>query len=270
MVQLSVARYGKDNIRVYKVHKQENMETQDVVEMTVCVLLQGEIEASYTKADNSMVIATDSMKQTVYVLAKQQPVHPPELFGAIAANHFVETYSHIHTAQVNIKQHRWTRMTIEGKPHPHSFMRDGAETRNVEVEADKGKGITIRSAIAGLMLLKSTGSAFHGFFRDEYTTLKEVQDRILSTEVDCGWRWNTFKTLKDVETSQSKFDEAWSTARETTLRLFAREKSPSVQNTMYKMCEEILAAVPDVQAVDYSLPNKHYFEIGEPHLLLEE
>ncbi|KAL9129358.1 MAG: hypothetical protein Q9217_002158 [Psora testacea] len=285
MVQVSAARYGKDNIRVYKVHKDNTTGKQDVVEMTVCVLLRGDIETSYishnalisncltfhsyTKADNSVVVATDSMKQTVYLMAKQHPVNPPELFGAIVANHFVKTYKHIHAAQVKVKQHRWTRMTVEGKPHPHSFMRDGAETRNVEAEANRGKGVSIRSAIAGLLVLKSTGSAFHGFLRDEYTILEEVQDRILSTEVDCGWKWSTFTNLEDVEASVPKFDQAWSAARETTLRLFAQEESPSVQNTMYKMCEEILAAVPDVQAVDYSLPNKHYFEIGEHFLLLD-
>ena len=219
--------------------------------------------SSYTKADNSVVVATDSMKQTVYIMAKQHPVNPPELFGAIVANHFVETYKHIHTAQVKVKQHRWTRMMVDGNPHPHSFIRDGTETRNVEAEANRERGITVRSAIAGLLVLKSTGSAFHGFVRDEYTLLKEVDDRILSTDVDCGWKWTTFKTLRDVEAETTKFDQAWSTARETTLRLFAIEESPSVQNTMYKMCEEILAAVPDVQAVDYCLPNKHYFEIGK-------
>ena len=204
------------------------------------------------------------MKQTVYIMAKQHPVNPPELFGAIVASHFVETYKHIHKAQVKVKQHRWTRMTVEGKPHPHSFLKEGTETRNVEAEAVRGTGIIVRSAIAGLVVLKSTGSAFHGFLRDEYTLLQEVQDRILSTEVDCGWKWNTFKTLKEVEASVPKFDKAWSGARETTLRLFATEESPSVQNTMYKMCQEILGAVPEVQAVDYSLPNKHYFEIGRP------
>lgn len=153
-------------------------------------------------------------------------------------------------------------MTIDGKPHPHSFLRDGAETRNVEAVATEGKGIEIRSAIAGLLVLKSTGSAFHSFIRDEYTALPEVDDRILSTEVDAGWKWDTFGSVKDVEAAVPKFDEAWSSAREITLSTFAKDESASVQNTMYKMCEQILAAVPMVKAVDYSLPNKHYFEIG--------
>lgn len=217
----------------------------------------------YTQADNSVVVATDSMKNTVYVMAKLHPVTPPELFGAIVAYHFVETYKHIHSAQVKIITHRWTRMTVDGKPHPHSFLRDGAETRNVEAVANEGKGIEIRSAIAGLLVLKSTGSAFHGFIRDEFTTLPEVSDRILSTEVDCGWAWETFSNLKDVEAAVDKFNGAWSSAREITLQTFAKDESASVQNTMYKMCEQILGAVPMVRAVDYSLPNKHYFEIGK-------
>lgn len=141
-------------------------------------------------------------------------------------------------------------------------MRDSAETRNVEAVANRGKGIDVRSAIAGLLVLKSTGSAFYGFVRNEYTALAEVNDRILSTEVDAGWKWNTFESVKDVEAAVPKFDDAWSTAREITMATFAKDESASVQNTMYKMCEQILAAVPMVQAVDYSLPNKHYFEIG--------
>ncbi|KAL8750435.1 MAG: hypothetical protein Q9199_007069 [Rusavskia elegans] len=261
MVNLSAARYGKDNIRVYKVYRDKEAGTQEVVEMTVGVLLLGDIETSYTQADNSVVVATDTMKNTVYVLAKQHPVSPPELFGSTVASHFVDTYKHIHSAQVKIIVHKWTRMTVDGKPHPHSFLRDGADTRNVEAVATEGKGVDVRSVIAGLLVLKSTGSAFHGFIRDEYATLPEVSDRILSTEVDCGWAWETFPTLKDVEAAVPKFDDAWNGARQITIETFAKDESASVQNTMYKMCEQILSAVPMVKAVDYSLPNKHYFEI---------
>lgn len=208
------------------------------------------------------------MKQTTYIMAKQHPINPPELFGSILAAHFIDTYGHIHTANISIIQHRWTRMTIEGQPHPHSFLRDGSETRNVEVTATEGRGITIRSAIAGLLVLKSTGSAFHGFHRDEYTILKPTNDRILSTEVDCGWTWNTFSKSSDVEAEAKKFDGTWTAARDITLGTFANDSSASVQNTMYKMCEQILAAEDTVAKVDYSLPNKHYFEIGELHYLV--
>ena len=223
----------------------------------------GLILGSYTKADNSVIVATDTMKNTVYIMAKQHPVTPPELFASITASHFVETYKHIHAAHVKVITHRWTRMSFDGTTHPHSFFRDGAETRNVEAVFREGAGISIRSAIAGLLVLKSTGSQFHSFIHNEYTTLPEVYDRILSTDVDCGWAWSVFKDLKAVEAAVPKFDKAWDSARSITMKTFATDSSASVQNTMYKMCDQILEAVPDVDAVDYSLPNKHYFEIGK-------
>ena len=282
MPHLTAARYGKDNIRVCKVEKDQQAGTQTVTEMTVCVLLEGDIETSYeapcnahslvllanafpsyTRADNSVVVPTDTMKQTTYITAKQNPVNPPELFGSILAQHFVDTYSWIHTAHVTAMQHRWTRMTIDGKPHPHSFFRDGAETRNVEVEASEKSGISIRSTISGLLVLKSTGSAFHGFNQDEYTILKPTNDRILSTSVDSSWTWKTYSSLKDIRAAVDGFDKTWDAARDITLKTFATDESPSVQNTMYKMCEQILDVQKDVQSVDYALPNKHYFEIGE-------
>ncbi|KIW17181.1 urate oxidase [Exophiala spinifera] len=261
MGYLSAARYGKDNIRLYKVERDEATKTHTVYEMTVCVLLEGEIDPSYTEADNSVVVATDSMKNTTYILAKQNPIHPPELFASTLGNHFIQKYKHIHAAHISIVQHRWTRMTIDGKPHPHSFFRDGNEKRVVQADIFEGKGIEIRSGISDLLVLKSTGSEFHHFVRDEFTTLPDVYDRILSTSVDAGWKWSTFSGLDVVKKATSKFDETWSKSREITFRLFATEESPSVQNTMYKMGQEILAAQPLVAAVDYSLPNKHYFEI---------
>lgn len=261
MSSVSAARYGKDNVRVYKVERDENTGVQTVTEMTVCVLLEGTIETSYTKADNSVVVATDSMKNTIYIKAKENPVTPPELFASILGTHFVEKYAHITAANVKIVTHRWTRMTIDGKPHPHSFYRDGTETRNVDAVIRKGKGIDIRSGIVGLLVLKSTGSQFHGFVRDEYTTLPETWDRILSTDVDCGWQWNSFPGLSAVKAAIPKFDKAWSSARAITMKTFAEENSPSVQNTMYKMCSYIMKTVPEVEKVDYTLPNKHYFEI---------
>ncbi len=203
------------------------------------------------------------MKNTIYIKAKENPVTPPELFASILGTHFIEQYSHITTANVKIVTHRWTRMVIDGKPHPHSFFRDGEETRNVEARIIKGKGIEIRSGIVGLLVLKSTGSQFHGFVRDEYTTLGETWDRILSTSVDCGWSWKLFSGLPAVKEVIPKFDKAWEDARVITLKTFAEEESASVQATMFKMSEKILEAVPEVENVDYALPNKHYFEIGK-------
>ncbi|KAF1352564.1 hypothetical protein BDV97DRAFT_292615 [Delphinella strobiligena] len=260
MAELGYARYGKDNVRLYKVKKEGNG-LQHVTEMTVCTLLEGDIEESYTKADNSPVVATDTQKQTVYIKAKEHDISVPEVFAAILGEHFVKTYSHIHACHVKIIVHRWTRMVVDGKPHPHSFFRDGAEIRTVEAVAREGKGISIKSGIDKLLVLKSTGSAFYGFHRDEFTRLPETWDRILSTEVECAWQWKTFSGLQEVQSKKAIFDKAHADARLITLETFAKENSPSVQNTMYKMSEQILEKADEVETVTYSLPNKHYFEI---------
>lgn len=259
---LSFAKYGKDNVRLYKVQRNPD-DTQDVTEMTVCTMLEGDIAASWTHADNSNIVATDTQKQTIYVTAKLNPVNPPELFASILGQHYLDTYPHITNAHVNIIVHRWARMEVDGKPHPHSFLRDGSETRTVDVVARRDQGIDVRSGIKGLLVLKSTGSQFWGFHRDEYTRLPETWDRILSTEVEAGWHWRRFGGVEEVRQESGAFNKAWEDARRITLETFAKENSPSVQNTMYLMGEQILEAASRVDAVDYSLPNKHYFEIGE-------
>ncbi|EMC92630.1 hypothetical protein BAUCODRAFT_114390 [Baudoinia panamericana UAMH 10762] len=262
MASLSYARYGKDNVRVYKVHRSPtNPSQQDVTEMTVCTLLEGDIAASWTHSDNRNIVATDTQKQTVYVMAKLHPVNPPELFASILGQHFLDQYDHISAAHVTITVHKWTRMQLDGQAHPHSFVRDGEEKRTVEAVARRGQGISIRSGITGLLVLKSTGSQFWGFHRDEYTRLPETWDRILSTEVEAGWRWRNFSDLEDVKKDVEAFDKAFKDVTKITLETFAKENSPSVQNTMYLMSEQILAAAPRVESVEYSLPNKHYFEI---------
>ncbi|KAL2760913.1 hypothetical protein ACRALDRAFT_1026988 [Sodiomyces alcalophilus JCM 7366] len=260
MPSLASARYGKDNVRVFKVSKEEGGR-HVVTEMTVCCLLEGSIETSYTVADNSVVVATDSIKNTIYIKAKEHPVNPPELYASILGTHFLDTYAHIHAANIRVVVHRWTRLDVDGRPHPHSFLRDGEDTRIVEGRVSRQEGVRLTSGIQKLAVLKSTGSAFHGFVRDEYTTLPETWDRILSTNVDASWTWSFPAGLPAVQGSAARFDAAWEAARAITLKTFAEDNSPSVQNTMYKMCEQILAAVPETRSVSYALPNNHYFEI---------
>lgn len=154
-------------------------------------------------------------------------------------------------------------MIIDGKPHPHSFYRDGDDVRTTEVTFRRNEGLKVRSGMKGLTVLKSTGSQFHGFMRDEYTTLKETWDRILSTDVDATWVWRTFKDLNDVKANVQLFDKAWDRSREITMDIFAKDNSASVQATMYKMAEQIIAEQSEIEDVTYELPNKHYFEIGK-------
>ena len=75
---LTSARYGKDKVRVFRVVRDATSKVHDVVEYNVTVLVEGAVETrcgprrivdprvtlifadSYTQADNTVVVATDS------------------------------------------------------------------------------------------------------------------------------------------------------------------------------------------------------------------
>ncbi|KAF5100302.1 hypothetical protein D0Z03_000823 [Geotrichum reessii] len=258
--------YGKDNVRVLKVKRDpQNPAKQEVIELTVRVFLEGEIEEAYTKADNASIVPTDTVKNTVYILAKQYDVWPIERFGAALVNHFVTKYAHIHGAEAHIIQHRWVRYNVQGAPHPHSFIQDGKEVRTATVYTKEGEGFKITSGIKNLTVLKSTGSMFYGYNVCDFTTLKETYDRILSTDVDAQWTWlpNKITTYKAIDAIAAKgeFDAVYENARNITLEIFALENSASVQATMYNISERLLKEAPLLDTVTYLLPNKHFVEL---------
>jgi urate oxidase len=199
-------------------------------------------------------------------LAKKNPVSPPELFASIVAAHFPATYKHISGARCTVYQHKWTRILVNGKPHKHSFLRDGEDIRVAKSYFQRSKGFRITSGIENLLVLKSTGSAFYGHIKDKYTLLPDVYDRIFSTEVTANYNWRLFKDIEDVKKNVYIFDAAFEGVKEATLTTFATDDSASVQATLYKMTEIILGKFKDVDDVNYALPNKHYFQIDMSYL----
>lgn len=123
-----------------------------------------------------------------------------------------------------------------GEEHPHSFFRDGEELRTAKCEATRAGKLSISSGIKDLLVLKSTGSAFYGFFKDEYTTLPEVEDRIFSTNVDCVYSWAPFSSLEQVADYAGTFAKAYTGARQITFETFAVDNSCSVQATLVRDC----------------------------------
>ncbi|CAE6425433.1 unnamed protein product [Rhizoctonia solani] len=265
MSSLTAARYGKDKVRVFRVVREGDKHS--IVEYNVRALLEGNIATSYTQADNSVVVATDSIKNTCYVIVKSSPhVLSPELYGLHLGTHFVTKYPHIHKAFITIEQLKWSRITVEGTPHKHSFVRDGEEkiVVNVEVDATAGKDKVSAKVDA---VLKSSGSAFEGFIRDEYTTLRvDVDDRIFSTSIDLDYSIKlpdepvTIDGLGAIG-EKAKFSELQASARKITLETFATDESASVQATMYKMSQQFIADNATANSISYRLPNKHYIPV---------
>ncbi|KAK1228931.1 hypothetical protein PQX77_008024 [Marasmius sp. AFHP31] len=284
---LSHARYGKDKVRVLRVVRDaEDAGFHHVVEYIVTVLVEGEIDVSYTQADNSVIVATDSLKNITYYVAKISPhILIPERFAMHLGTHLVSKYGHLHKAFITVQQLRWSRIPVNGKEHPHSFLRDGDEKRiiNVEIDASNGKDKLVAKVKAGindLFILKSTGSSFTNFIRDEYTILKEVDDRIFSTSVDLVYNFTpipiTPPSDKDkldfpVPTDTEKKGSVWDSslperARTVTLEVFATDDSASVQATLYKMATQIVTENPGIEDVSYSLPNVHYVPVDMSYI----
>lgn len=263
MAYLQDSTYGKDNVKFLKVKKDKyNPQKQEVLEATVRVLLTGNFDVSYTKADNSPIVPTDTVKNTILVEARKTDVWPIERFAAHLAEHFVNKYSHVSGVDVHIIQHKWTKYEVNGRLHDHSFKKDGEDVKVTDLSYKRNGDFTLSSSLKDLTVLKSTGSGFVGYNKCDYTTLAPTNDRILSTDIDCTWRFDNRKigSIKNIYklADQGLFDETLAKVLKITLDRFALENSPSVQATMYNMSSDILDACPYVYNVSYALPNKHY------------
>ncbi|KAJ1727257.1 hypothetical protein LPJ61_004671, partial [Coemansia biformis] len=226
--------------------------------------------SSYTKGDNRLVVATDSQKNTVYYLAKTLPaatVMVPEAFAAAIASFMVNKYAHVTACRVKVTTKPWERMQFVGKTHPHSFCREGKETRWTEAVVSKAAPpsaatltTTLTSGFYDLEVLKTTNSSFTDFWRDELATLPDMPDRVLSTKVLCQWEY-VAKSLDDLQGTD--YNAIYAGAKRNTLDAFANDPrawvNASVQTTLYVMADRILNEFAAVDDVYYALPNIHYF-----------
>ncbi len=257
-IRLGDNQYGKAETHVVRVTR--NGSVHDIKDMTVSVALTGDFAATHLTGDNRLVLPTDTQKNTVFAFAKDH-VGEIEEFALRLARHFVGEHRLVERARVSITEQPWARISVGGRPHPHSFERAGSEQRTTTVTCLRNSESVV-SGLSGLSLLKSAGSEFWGFLEDHYTTLPETRDRMLATAVDARWRFNGV----DVE-----WGEARREARRHLVETFATNHSLSLQQTLFAMGEAVLEARPEVAEVRLSMPNKHHFVVDlEPFGLNNE
>ena len=225
----------------------------------MAIRFEGDYEESYTDGDNSAVLPTDTMKNTVYALAAQEPVADPEGFGIRLARHFLERNDRLLRVRIDLTDHLWDRVETGGRQHGQAFVRNGSGARTAIVEATR-EGTTIAAGVADLVIMKSAHSAFDGFPRDEYTTLPETRDRLLATALTSVWQYSR----SDVD-----FASMWTAVRDTLLEVFAEHHSESVQHTLYAMGQAVLDAILQVSAIRLTMPNKHHLPIDLSRFGLE-
>jgi len=184
MARLGENRYGKLRVRLSRITR--HGDRHDFQEWTVHVLLQGDFESSFTQADNSKILPTDTMKNTVYALARQHPVETVEELGIQLVDHFLSYNPQVSRVRIELRENLWTRLNLGGKPHATAFSRAGDEKRTAVLSATREK-TEIRAGLEDLLVMKTTNSAFDHFLRDPYTTLKDDRDRILATSIRANW-----------------------------------------------------------------------------------
>src|SRR5258708_26647473 len=124
-IKLTGNHYGKSDVRLTKVVR--HGARHELFEFSVDIQLTGDFAASYMAGDNSRIVATDSMKNTVYVLAKENEFASAEQFAIILAEHFPRTYRQVESAAVTVRQSSWARISTRGKPHDHAFISGGSD-----------------------------------------------------------------------------------------------------------------------------------------------
>lgn len=242
--------YGKSRVRLLKVVRRDDR--HEIQNITVKISLEGDFIRAHTEGDNTKVLPTDTMKNTVYALASQTPeIEEIEGFALRLAKHFLAHNEPVARVSIEISAHDWIRMSLDGGSHPHSFIKGSDEKHTTRVIATR-TDTAIESGLEDLVVLKTTRSGFVGFVKDEYTTLPEETDRIFSTSVKATWRY----TDPEAAAASTRHD-----VRRTILETFAGHDSRSVQHTLWAMGKAVLEKFTVIEEIHFSLPNIHFLPV---------
>ncbi|KAM6962459.1 uricase [Aplochiton taeniatus] len=248
--------YGKNIVKV--LHIRRDGTHHSIIEITADVELTLNNRKDYLTGDNSDIIPTDTIKNTVHALAKLKGVQTIEQLAMDICEHFLTAFKHVLRANVNMIEAPWRRLEKNGVEHAHAFILCPDAWRFCDVEQNLNENPVVHSGVKNMKVLKTTQSGFEGFHRDRFTTLQEAKDRCFCTSVYSRWRYNKVHNVD--------FDAAWKTVKETIIEKFAGpydrgEYSPSVQKTLYDTQVMILDRVPEVEEIEIVMPNQHYFTI---------
>jgi urate oxidase len=246
VIALAENSYGKSSVRVMKVMRDQSLHR--VSEWKVEVLLSGDFETCFLTGDNSAILPTDTMKNTVYSRARESHAECIEDFALELADFFLSRNPQVAHAAIHIASTSWENALVDGKPHPSTFIRGSEEYETTAITRSQGAEASVTSGLENLVILKTAQSGFEGFLRDSLTTLPETADRLLGTSMRAQWKY---------ESGTASFAPLRTKLRQTLITAFAGHDSKSVQHTLYAMAQAALEAVPEIADVELAMPNKH-------------
>lgn len=249
-VMLQHHRYGKSRVRLMRVTRHASH--HDLDEWTLEVLLTGDFPEVFTDGDNSRILTTDTMKNTVYFLAGESTARSTEEFARELIDFLLRRNPQVSSVEVNVVSHLWKRLTVIGEPYPTAFMKGSEERGTTRVSHTRDAGFRIRSGFTEMTLLKTAQSGFSGYIKDELTTLPETTDRLFGTSVTAEWSYTTAAIAEGIE-----FEKVRHHLRELMISTFAQHDSLSVQQTLYAMAKAALGHTDVIEEVLLRMPNKH-------------
>ncbi|WP_296666796.1 factor-independent urate hydroxylase [Demequina sp.] len=247
-------QYGKAENRIVRIVR--DSPRHEIRDVNVSSCLRGRFDQAHLTGDQGAVLPTDTQKQTAYAFAKTVGLTSLERYAYALATHFVDDVEPVDQARLELEEFGWERVSVGGVEHDFSWVRTGQEVRTVSVTVE-GSGEARRTWITGglkdLVVLKSSGSEFHGFLADEYTVLEPTSDRIMATSLVAAWRFGP------VDIAGFDFDAAYAAIKTAMVETFASFHSLALQQTLYEMGKAAIEAVPELVEVRLSAPNKHHF-----------
>ena len=250
-------QHGKTRVRVLKVRREGGVHaiSEYKVETT---LFSPAYDRVFTKGDNTDLVATDTQKNTVYIVAKRTDASTPEAFGVALCEHLLKEYPILSGCRADVESVEWARACVDGRngaqPHVHGFLRSEPERQVASVSMTRGQGPKVESSIEGLVVLKTTQSGFEGYLKDKYTLLPDTQERCMATEMTASWNYAQLP---------QDFGAARNNVRRQILKGFFGEPatgvySASLQESIYDAGCLVLDAVPEVKQIEIDTPNLHY------------
>jgi urate oxidase len=212
-------------------------------------MLYGDFETSYTQADNSKVLPTDTMKNTVYYVARSSKALTIEAFACELGDYFLDNQPQVAKVSIEVQEKAWQRMIVDRAPEATTFKMGGPEMQTAHAERERGGPWKVTSGVDGMTILKTTKSAFTGYIEDKLTTLKPATDRIFGTRATVTWEYTD--AAPDYAQVRARILAA-------LLKEFAGHDSMSVQHTLYDMGKAALAAAPEIARIRLSMPNLHH------------
>jgi urate oxidase len=248
VIELTSNRYGKAAIRIVRVGRDTT--PHRLRDITVAVALEGDFDAAHTDGDNTLVVATDTMKNTAYAFAADHLTASIEAYASALGRHFLD-FDQVDRAIVNVREHAWRPIETGGGTAEGAFVRGGEGTRIATVASGRDETV-VEAGIEDLVVMKTSRSAFSGFPRDRFTTLADTEDRLMATRLTAIWRYGA----PGVE-----FDTTWNAVRGTLLEVFADHDSPSVQASIWIIGKAMLERHQELEEVRMVLPNLHHWTV---------